>query len=117
MLKALFWLGSSRSDIRNFPADATRRSGYELYLVQSGLEPSDWKPMSSVGSGVQEIRVHTGREPSVLYVAKLQEAVYVLHAFEKKARKTQRTTWIWPDRGCESCCRRAALRGKLRSKT
>jgi phage-related protein len=88
MLKALFWLGSSRSDIRNFPADARRRSGYEPYLVQSGLEPSDWKPMSSVGSGVQEIRVHTGREHRVLYVAKLQEAVYVLHAFEKKARKT-----------------------------
>ena len=88
MLKALFWLGSSRSDIRNFPADAKRRVGYELFLVQSGLEPSDWKPMSSVGSGVQEIRVSTGREHRVFYIAKFEEAVYVLHAFEKKNRKT-----------------------------
>jgi phage-related protein len=93
MPKALFWLGSSRSDIRNFPADARGRAGYELYLVQSGLEPSDWKPMSSVGSGVQEIRVRTGREDRVFedrvfYVAKFEEAIYVLHAFEKKTRKT-----------------------------
>jgi len=88
MPKALFWLGSSRSDIRNFPVDARRRAGYELFLVQSGLEPSDWKPMSSVGAGVEEIRVRTGREHRVFYVAKFEEAVYVLHAFEKKTRKT-----------------------------
>jgi phage-related protein len=88
MLKALFWLGSSRSDIRNFPADARRRAGYELYLVQSGLEPSDWKPMPSVGVGVSEIRVRTGREHRVFYVAKFAEGVYVLHAFEKKTQKT-----------------------------
>ena len=88
MPKALFWLGSSRSDIRNFPVDARRRAGYELFLVQSGLEPSDWKPMSSVGAGVEEIRVRTGREHRIFYVAKFEEAVYVLHAFEKKTRKT-----------------------------
>lgn len=88
MLKTLFWLGSSRSDIRNFPVDARRRAGYELYLVQSGLEPSDWKPMSSVGAGVQEIRARTGREHRAFYMAKLEEAVYALHAFEEKARKT-----------------------------
>jgi len=57
-------------------------------LVQSGLEPSDWKPMSSVGAGVEEIRVRTGREHRIFYVAKFEEAVYVLHAFEKKTRKT-----------------------------
>jgi phage-related protein len=91
MLKALFWLGSSRSDIGNFPADARQRAGYELYLVQSGLEPSDWKPMSSVGAGVQEIRVRTGREHRVFYVAKFDEGIYVLHAFEKKTRKTAKS--------------------------
>jgi phage-related protein len=93
MLKALFWLGSSRNDIRNFPADARRRVGYELYLVQSGLEPSDWKPMPSVGVGVQEIRVRTGREHRVFYVAKFEEGVYVLHAFEKKTQKTPKGDW------------------------
>ncbi len=65
MVKTLFRLGSSRSEIRNFPADARRRAGYQLYLVQSGLEPSDGKPMPSVGAGVQEIGVRTGREPGV----------------------------------------------------
>jgi phage-related protein len=87
MLKALLWLGSSRIDTRNFPADARRRAGYELFLVQTGLQPSDWKPMSSVGAGVQEIRVRTGREHRIFYVARFEEAVYVLHAFEK-ARRT-----------------------------
>jgi phage-related protein len=88
MLKALFWLGSSRSDIRNFPADARQRAGYDLYLVQSGFEPCDWKPMSSVGAGVQEIRVRTGREHRVFYVAKFEQGIDELHAFEKNTRKT-----------------------------
>jgi phage-related protein len=91
MLKGLLWLGSSREDIRNFPAEARKRAGYELYLVQSGLDPSDCKPMSSVGPGVREIRIHRGREHRVLYVAKFEEGVYVLHAFEKKTRKTAKT--------------------------
>jgi phage-related protein len=90
MLKALVWLGSSRSDVRRFPDDARQRGGYELYLVQSGLQPSDWKPMPSIGAGVREIRVHTDLEHRILYVAKFDEAIYVLHAFEKKSRKTAR---------------------------
>src|SRR5689334_21585366 len=88
MTKALFWLGSSRSDIGNFPDDARRRAGFELYLVRCGMEPSDWKPMPSVGAGVQEIRIHTGREHRVFYVAKFEESIYILHAFEKMTRKT-----------------------------
>jgi len=51
--------------------------------------PTDWKPMPSVGPGVNEVRVHTGLEHRVLYVAKFEEAVYVLHAFEKKVQKTR----------------------------
>ena len=90
MLKALLWLGSSRGDVRDFPPDAKRRAGYELYLVQSGLDPSDWKPMSSVGAGVREIRVSSGREHRVLYVAKFEEGIYVLHAFEKKTQRTSK---------------------------
>lgn len=45
--------------------------------------------MSSVGAGVNEIRIHTGQEHRIIYVAKFQEAVYVLHAFEKKSQKTR----------------------------
>lgn len=60
----------------------------ELRRVQRELEPFDWKPMTSIGPGVREIRVHTGLEHRVLYVARLAEAVYVLHAFEKRSRQT-----------------------------
>jgi phage-related protein len=58
--------------------------------VQQGLTPSDWKPLPSVGPGVMEIRIHTGTEHRVFYVSKFAEAVYVLHAFEKKTQKTPR---------------------------
>ncbi len=51
--------------------------------------PDDWKPMASVGRGVYEIRIHTGLEHRVLYLAKHEEAIYVLHAFEKRSRQTR----------------------------
>ena len=52
--------------------------------------PDDWKPMSNVGPGVYEIRLHTGTAHRVFYVAKYAEAIYVLHAFEKRARQTRK---------------------------
>lgn len=86
----MVWSGSSLRDIRAFPSDARRGAGHEIHLVQIGLEPSDWKPMPTVGPGVMEIRVHTDVEHRVFYVAKFAEAVYVLHAFRKTSRKTPR---------------------------
>ena len=86
--KPLFWLGSSRNDLKAFPPDARRVAGFQLRRVQQGLEPNDWKPMPSVGPGVREIRIHTGLEHRVFYVAKFTEGVYVVHAFEKRTRKT-----------------------------
>ena len=59
-----------------------------MFLVQSGLEPRDWKPMPTVGAGVNEIRVQAGGQWRVLYVAKFAGAVYVLHAFGKKTQRT-----------------------------
>jgi phage-related protein len=53
--------------------------------------PDDWKSMPSVGEGVYEIRLHTEVEHRILDVAKFEEAVYVLHAFEKRTRKTPAT--------------------------
>src|SRR5437870_12919782 len=82
------WLGSSRTDVRAFPRDARQLAGFQLRRVQQGLEPLDWKPMLVVGPGVREIRIHTGLEHRVLYVAKFAEAVYVLHVFEKRSRRT-----------------------------
>ncbi len=86
--KPLCWLGSSLDDVRAFPDDARRDAGYQLRRVQQGLMPSDWKAMGSIGAGAYEIRIHTGAEHRIFYVAKFEEAGYVLHAFEKRSRRT-----------------------------
>jgi phage-related protein len=75
--------------LRAFPAEARYAVGMELRQVQNGEMPSDWKAMPAVGAGVYEIRIHEAGEWRVLYVAKFADAVYVLHAFQKKERKTR----------------------------
>jgi phage-related protein len=87
-MKKIVWLGSSYERLIEFPAEARSRAGQELNQVQFGRMPDDWKPMVSVGSGAIEIRVHSPHEHRVIYVAKFGDAVYVLHAFEKKTQKT-----------------------------
>ena len=87
-MKPIVWCGDSLRRLRDFPEGARRESGYQLNRVQQGLEPKDWKPMSTAGPGVQEIRIHQSGEFRVLYLANLPEAIYVLSAFEKKTRKT-----------------------------
>jgi phage-related protein len=90
-MKPLRFVGSSLDDLRSFPAEARRQAGFELYAVQRGLEPSDWKAMKTVGSGIREIRIRVLGEWRLLYVAKFADAVYVLHAFQKKTQKTRRS--------------------------
>jgi len=87
-VKQLNFVGSSLDDIRNFPDEARRAAGFELRAVQNGLEPSNWKPMHIVGPGVNEIRICVLGEWRIIYVAKFRDAVYVLHAFQKKTQKT-----------------------------
>ncbi len=86
--KPLEWIGSARRELRNFPPLARQVAGSNLSLVQEGKDPEDWKPMEQVGPGARELRVRTfdggTMQHRVLYVAKFPEAVYVLHAFEKK---------------------------------
>jgi phage-related protein len=65
-------------------------TGSHLRQVQKGLESPAWKSTPTVGPGVREIRVHTALDHRVLYVAKFAEAVYALHAFAKRSRKTTR---------------------------
>jgi len=89
-MKTLRFVGSSLDDIKDFPAEARREAGFELHAVQSGLMPSDFKPMLAVGSGAYEIRIHVLGEWRVIYVAKFDDAVYVLHAFHKKTQKTRK---------------------------
>ena len=91
-MKPVHFVGTSREDLRELPEDARETAGHQLFKVQQGKEPDDWKPMPTVGPGVNEIRV---RDESgghrVLYLAKFAEAVYVLHVFEKRSQKTPKS--------------------------
>lgn len=78
-------------DLKHFPAGARREAGFELSNVQAGLLPSDWKPMNTVGAGAVEIRIKDAAGIyRVIYVARFEEAIYVLHSFQKKTRKTRK---------------------------
>jgi len=87
-MKKVIFLGTSKEDLSAFPDEARGRAGHELWLVQVGEEPNDWKAMSTVGAGVAEIRVRVGGEWRILYVARFSAGIYVLHAFQKKTQKT-----------------------------
>ncbi len=88
-MKRIAFVGDSLECLRDFPADARSTAGFQLREVQKGNDPSDWKPMKTVGSGVREIRI---REASgafrIIYVASIGDQVLVLHAFQKKTQKT-----------------------------
>lgn len=88
-MKPISFRGNSLDDLRQFPLDARREAGYQIDRVQNGLEPSDRKPMNSVGQGVKEIRIRDADGAfRVIYLAKLADAVHVLHCFQKKSEKT-----------------------------
>ena len=87
--KPVEFLGSSLRDLKEFPGSARQEAGYQIDRVQHGLVPTDWRPMPTVGKGVREIRVHDMEGTfRVIYLAKLADAVYVLHCFQKKTQKT-----------------------------
>jgi phage-related protein len=82
--------GDSLWRLREFPDDARSEAGYQLREVQRGNDPSDWKPMKTVGSGVREIRVSEESGAfRVIFVASLGDEVVVLHAFQKKTQQTR----------------------------
>ena len=89
-MKTLRFIGSSLDDLRDFPAEARRQVGFELDAVQRGMMPTDFKPMPTVGAGVYEIRVHVLGEWRVIYIARFEQSVYVLHAFQKKTQRTRK---------------------------
>ena len=90
-MKLLRFVGDSLKALRAFPSDARQDAGFQLERVQRGEQPDDFKAMPSIGPGVEELRI---REPAgtyrVIYTARLDDAVYVLHAFQKKTRATSR---------------------------
>ena len=87
-MRTITFLGSSLEDLKSFNVGAMSMAGYQLYKVQSGEEPTNWKPMPSIGAGVKEIRIKSGNAYRVIYLAKHEDTVYVLHAFNKKTQKT-----------------------------
>ena len=83
--KPVEFLGGALNDLRDFPLSARREAGYQIDKVQFGEEPDDWKPMKTIGAGVQEIRIQDEAGAfRVIYIARLKDAVYVLHCFQKK---------------------------------
>jgi len=88
-VKDVAFLGDSLDVLRSFPERARRMAGFQLERVQRGLEPFDWKPMTSIGPGVQEIRIRDEHGAfRVIYLARMSDAVYVLHCFQKKTQRT-----------------------------
>ncbi|MGC0959305.1 type II toxin-antitoxin system RelE/ParE family toxin [Pantoea agglomerans] len=92
MRKKISFIDSSLEELRAFPEEARTASGYQLDLIQQGLEPDDWKHFATVGQGAREIRIR-GNDGifRIMYVAKFEEAVYVLHCFQKKTQKTSQS--------------------------
>lgn len=88
-MKDVIWLGASKSDWDDFPTSVQDEAGFQLYLVQLGEEPSDWKPMKTIGPGVRELRIRDSAGAfRVIYLATRPEGIYVLHAFQKKTQVT-----------------------------
>ncbi|NWK79798.1 type II toxin-antitoxin system RelE/ParE family toxin [Aquitalea sp. LB_tupeE] len=90
-MKPVHFLGNALACLREFPDAARQNAGYQLDRLQHGLQPSDSKPMTTIGRGVEEIRIRdaTGSY-RVIYIARRADAVYVLHAFQKKSQATAR---------------------------
>lgn len=91
MIKPIEFMGDSLSRLKEFPNDAKQDAGYQLDRVQHGLQPDDFKPMPSIGKGVEEIRIwdDTGTY-RVIYTARVSDVVFVLHAFQKKSQTTSK---------------------------
>lgn len=84
-----FWSAAVVNAYRGFPEEIKDDGGYQLDRIQRGLDAEDCKPMQTIGSGVYELRLsNIQNEYRVIYVAKLDDAVWVLHAFQKATQKT-----------------------------
>ncbi len=94
-MKSLRFVGSSLDDLRDFPAEARREVGFELDAIQRGHEPSDWKPMKDIGSGVREIRIHVLGEWRIIYVANLLMPSTYFTLFKRKLKKRGKKILNW----------------------
>ena len=91
-MKKVVFMGDSLARIRAFPSGARQDAGFQIDRVQRGEHPDKWKPMKTIGKGVQEICIkEASGHYRVIYLAKLEDAVYVLHAFQKKTQQTRKS--------------------------
>jgi phage-related protein len=88
-MKPVRFLGDSLQCLRAFPAAARHDIGFQIEALQQGRQPNDFKPMPGIGKGVEELRVRDASGAfRVIYTTRMADAVYVLHAFQKKSRAT-----------------------------
>jgi phage-related protein len=91
-MKQLYFIGDSAKRLRAFNKDARQDAGFQLDKVQRGEHPDDFKPMPSIGKGVEEIRIwDESGTYRIIYTARVKNAVYVLHAFQKKTQATAKS--------------------------
>ncbi|MDZ7663637.1 type II toxin-antitoxin system RelE/ParE family toxin [Thiohalophilus sp.] len=90
-MRKVVFEGDSLDVIRALPGDARHRAGYEIDRVQRDKVPENWKPFPTIGQGVRELRIQTGRQFRVVYIAKFDMKVHILHVFEKKTQKTRQS--------------------------
>jgi phage-related protein len=89
--KEIRWMGSAYDDVLAFPVEPRQQAGFQLGKVQAGLFPDNWKPFDEVGMGSKEIRIRDSNGIyRIMYVAKFEEAIYVLHCFQKKTQATSK---------------------------
>jgi phage-related protein len=91
--KSVYWIGSSKQDLSSFPKLVKDTMGFALHQAQVGGKHDAAKPLTGFGgAGVLEIvEDHDGEAYRAVYTVKFQNAVYVLHAFQKKSRKGIKT--------------------------
>ena len=88
VLKPVEWVGSSRADLKRFPATVQDHVGFALYQAQVGLKHRDAKPLKGLGANILEIvSRHEGDAYRAVYTVRFKAAVYVLHAFQKRAKR------------------------------
>jgi phage-related protein len=88
-MKPVVFRGDSLDALRAFPDEARQDAGFQIHKVQNGENPDDWKPMATIGPGVREIRIRDEAGAfRVIYLAKLEDAIYILHCFQKKTQTT-----------------------------
>jgi phage-related protein len=87
--KPIYWVGSSRDDLKEFPDEVKRVMGFAFHLAQAGAKHVGAKPLKGFkGAGVLEVvEEHDGNAYRGVYTVRFAEVIYVLHAFQKKSKK------------------------------